>query len=88
MGRHYAYGRVRSVLCRRCSPDYYPFAPLQMHHRTRACQKDVEVALEGDLSEAQRQRLLAAVGACPVKRMLTGEMAEGLRTTLLPAAAP
>lgn len=32
------------------------------------------VALEGDLDDAQRQRLLLAANACPIHKVLTGEV--------------
>lgn len=45
----------------------------------------VTVSLDSDLDEGQIQRLLAAASKCPVKRMLKGELKDGV-TTMLAAA--
>mmetsp|Transcript_1528 Transcript_1528/g.2711 ORF Transcript_1528/g.2711 Transcript_1528/m.2711 type:complete len:182 (+) Transcript_1528:15-560(+) len=47
-------------------------------------QVEVVIELEGALTEAQRRQLMASVKACPVKRMLQGELADGVHVTLLP----
>lgn len=41
----------------------------------------MEIALEGPLlTPQQRERLLRAAARCPVKRMMGGEMRDGIRT--------
>jgi hypothetical protein len=44
------------------------------------------IELRGALSEAQRARLLRAAAGCPVKRMMSGGMPDGIATTLADAA--
>lgn len=42
------------------------------------------VQLDGDrLTPQQRERLLRAAGRCPVKRMLGGELKNGIQTELV-----
>lgn len=43
----------------------------------------VRVSLDSDLDAEQTQRLLAAAGKCPVKRILKGELKEGITTELV-----
>ena len=44
----------------------------------------LELELRGEqLSAAQRDRLLRAAARCPVKRMLAGEMQQGVHTELV-----
>jgi hypothetical protein len=38
--------------------------------------------LQGPLSDTQRQRLLRAAANCPVKRMMSGGMRDGIATSL------
>lgn len=48
----------------------------------------VTVSMDGsNLNEEQTKRLLAAAGKCPVKRMLKGELQDGVTTVLAPAGA-
>lgn len=42
----------------------------------------VKVSIDGDLDDKQRERLLAAAGKCPVKRMLMGQLKDGVTTVL------
>ncbi len=42
----------------------------------------VSVSLDSDLDAEQTRRLLAAAGKCPVKRMLRGELQDGVTTVL------
>ena len=46
----------------------------------------MELELRGALSTAQRERLLRAAAQCPVKRMMSGGMPDGIRTALADAA--
>ncbi len=39
-----------------------------------------------ELTQAQRERLLRAASQCPVKRMFSGGMPDGIRTALADAA--
>lgn len=41
----------------------------------------LKVEFVGTLTAAQRRQLLAAAAACPVKRMLQGQMPEGVATS-------
>jgi uncharacterized OsmC-like protein len=43
---------------------------------------ELVIDLRGELSSAQRQRLLRAAASCPVKRMMSGGMRDGIATSL------
>lgn len=43
---------------------------------------NIELHLEGDLTQEQRDRLLQIAGKCPVKNMLLGKMPKGISNTL------
>lgn len=44
------------------------------------------IELEGDsLTQQQRDRLLRAAGRCPVKRMMSGDMKDGIKTEVVAA---
>ena len=47
---------------------------------------DRTIALDGDLADAERTRLLEIADKCPVHRTLTSEI--DIRTALAPAAPP
>jgi putative redox protein len=47
---------------------------------------DVEIAFEGDLTDAERQRLHEIAGRCPIHKLLTSSTVE-LAQTLRPAAS-
>jgi putative redox protein len=44
---------------------------------------EVRVSLKSNLDEEQIQRLMTAAGKCPVKRMLSGGIKEGITTVLV-----
>ena len=57
-------------------------APEENLARVAAAQGlEVYIELEGSLTEQQVDRLQRAAGRCPVKRMLLGELRDGVRTT-------
>lgn len=43
----------------------------------------VSIALEGSLTAEQRARLLRAAEKCPVKRIISGDLKEGIQTVEL-----
>ena len=46
---------------------------------------EVEIALQGELTQAKRERLVRAAAKCPVKQMFAG--AAPITTTLMPNEA-